>query len=986
MIITFQKLLDPELLRTAWSRVRSNAGAPGVDKVSVQDFEDNLEDHLALLRNELLTSTYQPLALKTFTLRKDDGRQRILHIPAVRDRIVAQALVQTLQPVYESLFHNCSYAYRPGLSSQKALDRVERNLQRGRTWALYLDIENFFDSVDRDLLLEILGKTINDKRILRLIRLLLDSFDSEDKRGIAQGLPISPLLSNVYLHQLDDRLIRARWNYVRYSDNIIVLDREESAVQTAFEWIKEELATLKLNFNPDKTRIVHLSTGFSFLGFHFDDKGKKPDEPAFQRINKRVGGLLSKAFEYNDDQIRRKLENILRGWLNYFHLEGKDKKHLFDQLDQAIPDSGNAVPKLVLKAVLAFQLGDAENARTIIRTATVYPDEADLCFQWGVICDVLGLQKEAVDCFLTTFRLSPNHPDAAFHLGLYYLRRHQNDQAIRYLQKAVQENPESALYQFTLGTALQNISLNGAADKALRKAYQMDPSLAKRKSPVTDSSPIQIPSAEQQHLFLKLFQGREGVFARQWLHEDGKSGYATQRRPMTVKDVLEHVKGKQTLGYYIMRSDNTVKQLVFDIDITKQVRLDILAAPEELEDWRAFAWNDAQLLLKELAAHNMSGVAEDSGYKGMHVWVFFAEPQPAGRVILFARKLLAAVGPAPPGLHREVFPKQTSIAPNALGAMVKLPLGIHKAGNRRCHFVDAKGEPVQAPFDLLAQIHKVSTKDFMNAIESFKASSRLDPDAVDEEDQKKIDLIFLKCNVLRYLAQKAEKEKRLSHTDRLTLLGVLGHIGEAGRFNLHKIIGNTLNYDFRITDKWFQRRRGYPVSCPKIRVWQKDITPAVGCYCEFPDKPGNYPSPLLHADPDWVSKLKKKEEKMQKSAASESAPEEKKSAKAEKGELPAHEPRPPQPADNQKNETKPDSRKKTIPPQPSGSRNNELESLVADYLEALQEKRDLGNRIRRLETGLHKSADRIKSDCIETKMGTLRRLRVNDHFKWLLEL
>jgi len=145
----FDQLTSDAALAAAWQKVRSSAGAAGVDGITVQHFEDNVNDKLNVLKGALIDGSFQPLPLKTFTIKKEDGRQRILHIPTVRDRIVAQALVQVMQPVYENIFHNCSYAYRPGLSAKKALDRVERNLERGRVWALNLDIENFFDSVDR---------------------------------------------------------------------------------------------------------------------------------------------------------------------------------------------------------------------------------------------------------------------------------------------------------------------------------------------------------------------------------------------------------------------------------------------------------------------------------------------------------------------------------------------------------------------------------------------------------------------------------------------------------------------------------------------------------------------------------------------------------------------------------------------------------------------------------------------------------------------
>lgn len=991
MSTLFDQLTSDTIIAIAWGKVRANAGAAGVDKVTVQQFEENIHEKLRLLKGTLIDGSFQPLALKTFTMKKEDGTQRILHIPTVRDRIVAQALVQVLQPVYEKIFHNCSYAYRPGLSAKKALDRVERNLQRGRLWALNLDIENFFDSVNRDLLLEILGKTIDDKRILRLIRLLLDSFDSENNQGIAQGLPISPLLSNVYLHQLDDRLIRAQWNYVRYSDNILVLDKEEEKVRTAFEWTKEELAKLQLTFKAEKTTVVHLKDGFSFLGFYFDEKGKRPDRPAFERLDRRIGGLLSKAFEYTDAQMRIKLEGILRGWLNYFHIVTQDKKELLTQIDDTIPGD-QALPRRLIKAALAFQLGDIETARNELTADSVaVPQDAKLNFQWGVLCDLLGLQNEAMDSYLTAFRQEPNDPEAAFQIGLYHLKRHRHDQAIRYLQKAVQLEPNIALYQFTLGTALKNFALNGAARKALNKAFELDPALKKiagekPRAVIPDREKYQRFSDKDVERFIRLFNGREGVHAHQWLNDEGKSGYACIRSPMKAEDVKAHWRGDHTLAIYLMRMDNTVNFLVFDIDVTRQVRTDIVDSEKNLEEWRDFVWSDAHLLLTVLADFGITAVPEDSGYKGVHLWVFFAEPQPARRVLQFARKILTRAGPPPPGLHREIFPGQTTVSEKALGPLIKVPMGVHKLTHRRCEFLSREGEPVEDVFAFLQNIEPLSSKKFLDAIEQTRSTARLDASTVSKEEGEKIDKILAGCNVLRYLQDKAEKEHRLSHIDRLTLLNVLVYVGEAGRQKLHEIISHTTNYDFRITEKWVQRKHGYPVSCPKIRLWQSDITPAVGCYCEFREQAGSYPSPLLHADDEFIIKIKKQIDSTQKAtspqpakkpAAQATAPD--KAPAVEQASQTAEAPVK-RPAVQPERTTRP-----TVPVQ-SVETGDSLDTIVESYLKLITQKRDMVRELQKVEAQLNELASAHNVDALDTPFGRLRKIKTESGDKWMLEL
>ncbi len=986
----FDQLTSDTTLTTAWEKVRSNAGAAGVDQITVRHFEENVNEKLIILKTSLIDGSYQPLPLKTFRINKEDGRKRTLHIPTVRDRIVAQALVMVIQPIYEKIFHNCSYAYRPGLSSKKALDRVERNLKRGRVWVLNLDIMDFFDSVNRALLMNLLEQEIADKNIQKIVRLLIDSFENETNSGIAQGLPLSPLLSNIYLHPLDDRLVRAQWNYIRYSDNILVLDKEESQINKAFDWIKEEMEKLDLTWSEEKTAIVHLKSGFSFLGFHFNEKGKQPDRPAFERLDKRIGSLLGKAFQYTDAQMKSKLEAILRGWLNYFDINADDKKEILAQVDQNIPGDDNALPRKIIKVVLAYQLGDEESARNELKAEDIMTSQdARLNFQWGIICDILGFQNEARDSYLAAFRQEPNDPETAFQIGLYYLKRNQHDQAIRYLQKSVQLDSETALYQFTLGIALKNYSLHGAAGKALKKAYDLEPSLRhildKTPKPSDNDERYKKFSDNDIDLFLRLFNGREGVHAIQWLNDDGRTGYSSVKNRISPSDIKAHWQGGITLGMYLMRMDNTVSHLVFDIDVTRQAR-SLISDEENLHEWQEFVLNDVHLVRSVLNDLGIHAVAEDSGYKGAHLWVFFNEPQPARRIINFARKVIQKAGPPPTGLHREIFPNQPSVSEKALGPLVKIPMGLHKLTQKRCEFLNETGQPVNSPFDFIKKIKAVTTKELLTAFEKTRSTARLDKTKIKKQDSEKLDKIFNGCNVLAYLQEKAIKEHQLSHMDRLTLLCVISFLGEAGRQKLHEIISNSTNYDFKITERWYQRKRGYPVSCPKIRIWQSNITPAVGCYCKFKENPGNYPSPLLHADENYISKLKKKINKeLKQNKSIKDSPKQSQDyaePKANNTEKDKHETR-----SNDKivenNKSQLNNKESN---NGSGVQKEILEDIVEKYLKLLTKKRNIERQLLQIEEKLDQIATDNGGDTIETKMGKLIKKTENGKTKWLLEL
>lgn len=183
----FQDITTEENFYAAWEKVRGNLGAPGIDRVSIEDFEKNLHDNLALLRALVAEGAYQPLPYLTFTHKKESGKERTLRIPTVRDRVVQQAILLVIQPVFEKIFLQCSYAYRPGKSSLQAIERVERNLKRGRVWVVDADIENFFDEIDQQLLSERLAETILEKPLLKLLEQCIKSSSGSGQDAVAGG-------------------------------------------------------------------------------------------------------------------------------------------------------------------------------------------------------------------------------------------------------------------------------------------------------------------------------------------------------------------------------------------------------------------------------------------------------------------------------------------------------------------------------------------------------------------------------------------------------------------------------------------------------------------------------------------------------------------------------------------------------------------------------------------------------------------------------
>ena len=285
--VLWEKLIDAANLNKAWERVRANNGAPGVDGIRVDEFAMNTEGNINALQSILTKGQYEPLPLKNFNVPKASGGVRQLCIPTVRDRIVQQSLVQILTPIFDPIFLDCSFAYRQGKSTHDALKRVEQQLRQGNEYILDADIKSFFDTVEHGILLNLIETKIKDGLLLDLIKRFLTS--QMKGIGIPQGTATSPLYANIYLHVLDKAMTESGYLLTRYADDFIVLttsiDNVRSAHNIAYGVINEQL---HLQLNQEKTRICSLKDGFVFLGYHFDQSGKRASEDAIETLSSRI--------------------------------------------------------------------------------------------------------------------------------------------------------------------------------------------------------------------------------------------------------------------------------------------------------------------------------------------------------------------------------------------------------------------------------------------------------------------------------------------------------------------------------------------------------------------------------------------------------------------------------------------------------------------------------------------------------------------------
>jgi RNA-directed DNA polymerase len=332
-----------ETLQAAYALAKQANGAPGIDGVTFAAIEEaGVEAFLAELRDELVTRTYRPLRNRRVEIPKGGGKVRVLGIPAIRDRVVQGALKLILEPIFEADFHDGSFGYRPKRTAQQAVDRVAEAIVRNKTRGIDVDLAAYFDSVRHDLLLAQVAHRVNDREILHLLKLILKVSGT---RGVPQGGVISPLLSNIYLTEVDAMLERAKAatrngahtyvEYVRYADDLVILvnndRRQDWLVEAVGRRLREELAKLDVQLNEAKSRIVDLSRGESFgcLGFDFRRvrslRGRwRPQYTPQQKARTALLRELKEVFRrYRSQPVDRVIAEInprLRGWVHYFRI------------------------------------------------------------------------------------------------------------------------------------------------------------------------------------------------------------------------------------------------------------------------------------------------------------------------------------------------------------------------------------------------------------------------------------------------------------------------------------------------------------------------------------------------------------------------------------------------------------------------------------------------------------------------------------------
>lgn len=843
----------------------------------------------------------------------------------------------------------------------------------------------------------------------------------------------------------DIALTRPEFFYARYSDDILVLGADKQRLHTLANEMKVRLEELRLTLNESKTFCCSLEEGVDFLGYHLDSSGKSIPAKAEDRLYDRLETMWLTNPSLSVEEKASKALEIIGGWQQYYREEREMRSiHEFVALAYAVGGRKEMLPLLQQKrpalknacrditdymcqlwkkagsdelALLEYeQYYDLPSAQ-IRRNTTDENGESDHTMQIAA-----EKNEESRHSFqspanggetsgqllqstvISTEKSRKSHSSLIHRILLLY-RKHfiyESEVTSVELMQAytdLQEYENARFWMEQTGRL-----------QARKKHFTSTVSTALSTQPDTpdgvktsDSTGIQLDLTERTPLLmLETFAGRDDIYSVENTSAGQHRKTELQERPLTEQQLLDHLRGKQTVGTYIQRPNATVRFIVWDIDISKQFLLKQGNRGVEFDACLQKAFQKAKEIQKLLENKGMNGYIEFSGFRGFHVWLFLSEWIPVRFSNMLTDRIEEDIIPDN-DITVESFPNKVRLKAGRFGQVLKIPYGIHVRSGLRSYFIDDDGQPItniDAFADTLASyslsaIRKVLSYSILSAqitgntastsgqskgnIESVPAeatentSTVLAPAATiasnksaNESESLKSDItglqtelldsfgditssikeILLHCSLMQYLCLKSKRTGYLTHFERLSVLYVFGHVGEEGKEFVHEVMRHTMNYQYNVTQRFIDRIPEKPVSCLKLREQYRKISAEIGCNCNFKRMKNCYPSPVLHA----LSLSGDMQEKITvPTSRTLSAEKEQKVI----DELNVH---------------------------------KKAQELAVRILELRKQQRSIERSVHKAERELEKIYDSVDADALEIEMGLLVRRRKENSYEWVIEI
>ena len=822
-------------LHNAWSIISPRSSTPGIDGVTVEDFSRNLAGELENLYRAISTGKYAPSPLLVFPkLKKDNLTFRELTIPTLKDKIAARALSDFIVDKVNTSFAPQSYAYRHGKGAIKAAIAAEHYVKNKTCYAVKIDINDFFNSIDHGILARQLEGIGFSQQTVKLIMSFADNqrFDGVRRYspgvGVPQGISLAPVLSNIYLDSFDKSLNEGGASFIRYADDILIFANSADEAGNLLNFAIRQLNSLNLTNSIDKTKISNTDEGFIFLGFLFTRMGKTPSNESKKRLNDKLDAGIHADERVSEYGKRR--ESIIRGWKNYFCNPEKQEQN--EENEIAIPAISSEPVEEKSLHVTSTEIRDERPA--IIDSNATAAGESPSMQQSGTENTISATQREnTIKESLEQITLLVE--TERYHTAINRIRFLLNDDS-----STIPANLSKDLYA-QLASLYGKLGLHGAADSC-RVAGGLKP------EKITGSTQELVFGTADAQLWMELFHSGLIVYM-QFVDRLGRHGYKPATHPLTPQFLHNHWKGEMTLSVPLFDKENTVRFAVIDLDITRKTLDNV--RQDEFNKIKQQLLDDARGILDIAFKVGIVGIIEDSGYKGYHVWFFFNERVSGDFAASFLRSLDRRIGKPSEGTHRELFPASAELTPDMLNSRIKLPLGIHKLSGNRSKFLTPEGVESLAPLQLLNS-HSIlnnpakvkSAVAFWDKYRNDLSSASVDKSAPADD----LSILFSKCSVLNAIRMKAQEKGGLNHYDRIVLRGILSHLGLKGKEEIHRILRYCENYSQALTDEMIASDQYKPIGCQRIREILGDLCANVNCACTFKSRKGMYANPLRHLD------------------------------------------------------------------------------------------------------------------------------------------